>query len=104
FEVIQSFPAYFGDMQQSLFSGKEFYESSESNNAFNRSLVGFAYFGDGYNAFNPCFCFFDAFFIGRKNLDNSMVSNFFDIDGSTCFALDFLDDFPAWPDYSSDKF
>src|SRR5215471_13652144 len=91
-------------MHQSLFSWQKFHERTKRHDRFYGSLINVPNNWYRYNAFDPLFRSFYAFFIGAKHAYFSHVIFLLNIDRRSCFALHFLNYFTTRSYNSADKF
>jgi len=80
---LDPFVINFRDMQQTVFSRQDFNKSTERHNRFYNTVVHLTNFRFSDDSPNPCQRLIDRFLIGSRNVDNTFITNFFNIDGST---------------------
>src|SRR6266700_3595695 len=90
-------------MEQSLLTRKKFHKCTKFLNALYGSFIYRPHFWLCSNALNPGYCFFQAFFGRTEYTYLTLVTYFFNINGCSCFALNFLDHFTLWSDYGANK-
>src|SRR5690606_126114 len=91
-------------MQEPLFSGDEFHKCSVRHDRFNGSFIHHSYFRNGNDTFNPVNRFSKPFFLRTEYAYFSLVSYFFNIDGSSGFSLNFLYYLTTRSDNGTDEF
>src|SRR5690242_10901643 len=91
-------------MKQTLFFWKKFNERPIRLNGFYRCLVYFTNSWNSNDTFNPTNGLVKSFFSRREDTNLSEIANFFDINSSTRFFLNFLDHFALRSNNSTNKF
>ena len=91
-------------MKQPLFTRQEFYKSSVRHHRFYFCFVYRSDFRNRNNSFNPGYCFIQALFGRTEDAYFTLVTHFFQINGSAGFSLYFLNYFTTGSDYCTNKF